>query len=532
VIVPQALGRDPNEVRRNIFRLREELLRRKRRELARKSIAYYIRRIWPWFILEEIHLLIAGYLEAIEEQLIDRLMIFLPPRAGKSRIASIILPSHYLGRFPGREVMQAGHSDELSRDFGRETKNLTATPEYQDVFPGFTLATDVRAAGRWRTTAGGGYFATGLTGGIAGKGFHLGSIDDPLSEQNARSKIEQKKAFAWYGSGFYTRQALDVSAIVATGTRWDKGDLFGQLLAKSNSDDEFADDWTVLKIPAVIDADTAEMLNEVSRDPQLITNQHPKRYKFKAGDSFAPRRYPLKKILRRKANLSTLDWEALYQQNPTVEEGAILKRSWWKKWTGEKPPKCHYVIQVYDTAFSEPDQKDNAFTARTTWGVFDREDREPNPDGISMPKSCVILLERYNKRAGFPELRKDAAQARKDFHPDRILIEKKASGHSLIQEFRGWKVPVLPVKVDTDKVSRAYASSGVLEHGFVYYLDRNWSEDVISQCAEFPTGEFSDLVDTCTMAWLYLRRRFHMRLAEDDDEEKNGVNLMKRRLYG
>jgi predicted phage terminase large subunit-like protein len=529
---PQVLGRDPAEVRREVFTLMEEQARRRERRLAHSSLAFYIRKVWPWFILEEIHLLISGYLEAVEAGITDRLMTFMPPRGGKSRVHSIILPSHYLGKHPGREVMQAGHSVDLSLDFGREAKNLTGTPEYGRVFPGFTLAADARAAGRWRTTEGGGYFATGVSGGIAGKGFNLGIIDDPMSEQNARSKAEQKTVFNWYGSGFYTRQALDVSAIVAVGTRWDKGDLFGQLLAKSNGEDEFADDWTVLKIPAVIDAETAELLNEVSRDPLLITDRHPKRYKFKAGDSFAPRRYPLKKILRRKANLSTLDWEALYQQNPTVEEGAILKRSWWRKWPKDKPPRCKHVIQVYDTAFSEEDQKHSAYTARTTWGIFEAEDRKPNDDGIMMPADCVILLERYNKRVGFPELRDEALRAYKDYKPDRVLIEKKASGQSLLQELRKFGVPLVAVRADTDKVSRAYAASGILEHGFVHHLDRGWCEDVIGQCAEFPTGEYSDLVDTCTMAWLYLRRRYHLRMAIEDEEEKAGVDLTPRRLYG
>jgi phage terminase large subunit-like protein len=334
--------------------------------------------------------------------------------------------------------MQAGHSVDLSLDFGRETKNLTGTPEYGRVFPGFTLAPT-----RGPPAAGAPPKAAATSQPVCQAVSPARASTSASSTTRCRSRTRARKpsrtVFNWYGGGFYTRQALDVSAIVAVGTRWDKGDLFGQLLAKSNGEDEFADDWTVLKIPAVIDAETAELLNEVSRDPLLITDRHPKRYKFKAGDSFAPRRYPLKKILRRKANLSTLDWEALYQQNPTVEEGAILKRSWWRKWPKDKPPRCKYVIQVYDTAFSEEDQKNSAFTARTTWGIFEAGGPQAERRRDHDAADCVILLERYNKRVGFPELRDEALRAYKDYKPDRVLIEKKASGQSLLQELRKFK---------------------------------------------------------------------------------------------
>lgn len=856
MIVPQVAGIDRRTLNERAVRKEIELARRDKRLEAHRNMAYYIKQVWPWFIIEEIHLVLCQWLMALEENFIDRLMVFMSPRAGKSRTASIILPSHYLGRYAHREVMQAGHSDDLSRGFGRETKNITASPVYQRIFPGFKIAPDSKAAGRWHTHKNGQYIATGLTGGIAGKGFHLGIVDDPLSEQDARSKKAQQFAVDWYGGGFYTRQAADVSAILMMGcltaetpilradgtetridqlragdkllswhdgrmietqvddwrelpeddvfevktpghtvrgnarhpflvakddgfvwvrlsdlkpgdyivchgmrtegerrapeslawligvmmgdgwtnvrplhhttyfaagadkahdelvlktvrdhfgvamkwcereryyradsraltdfmrecgvtkcrdkrvpawmfaahidtrraflrgiidsdgnqfgknaaqvelanewlvrdlriiarscgfktsnitqrtrtvqapsspaqttnttwrfswgqwggkgfveefglrrvrsinpvgrfkvydiavsgpanyiadglvvhnTRWDKNDLFGQLLARPH-DAEFADDWAVLRVPALIDAELADVLNEVSFNPLLRTPEHPKRYKYKAGDSFAPRRWPMKSLLRRKANLSTMDWEALYMQNPTVAEGGILKRAWWRKWPDAKPPKCLYVIQVYDTAFSEEAQENNDFSARTTWGIFEREEQK-NEDGITMPSACVILLERMQRRLGFPELRVEAEEAYKKYEPDRVLIEKKASGQSLIQELRrlrvkGKKIPVVPVKRDTDKISRAYAASAILEHGFVYYMDREWAQGVIDECADFPNGGHDDLVDTCLDAWLWLRRTFHLRMRAEEDEEEDGIDLTPRRLYG
>ncbi len=481
--------------------------------------------------MEESHLLAAGYVESLLEGIIDRLMIFEAPRAGKSRMASVAAPSHYLGRHPNREVMQAGHSVDLSREFGRETRDTLIQPCYQELFPGVVLHPDSKAAGRWHTSKGGGYHAIGVDSGIAGKGYNLGIIDDPLSEQNARSKAAQKKVMTWYGGGFYTRQAPDVSGILAMGTRWDKGDLFGQLMGLMNSGEEHADDWTVLKIPALIDADMADTLNELRDDPLLKDPRFPGRPKYVAGASFAPRRWPREKLLRRKANISSTDWEALYQQEPTVGEGNILKRAWWRKWPHAAPPKVQYVVQVYDTAFET--EEENDFSARTTWGIFDEPDTRQSKEGIELPTACVILLERMNRRLSFPDLRREAHESRKLYKPDKILIEKKASGHSLIQELRRNRLPILPILVNknADKITRAHAASGVLEHGFVWYMDRQWATEVIDQCAEFPKAEHDDLVDTCVITWLWLRRMFHLRHATETDEEIKGVDLM-RRLYG
>jgi predicted phage terminase large subunit-like protein len=516
-----------------------EVSRRRSRRLAQERMIHYIRKIAPWFVIEEIHLLQAGYIEALFAGIIDRLMVFMAPRSGKTMMASIFAPSQYIGIHPERKIMQASYAAELAIDWGRQVRNHVAEPEYQEMFPGTLLMPDAKASGRWNTTKGGTYYATGVTGGIAGRGFNFGVIDDPLSEQDAHSDVAKKRTHAWYGPGFYTRRQPESSIILYQGTRWAKDDLAGYLLNLPKEQSE-ADEWTVLKIPAIIDAETADALNEVARDPILITLDHPKRYKFKAGDSFSPRRWPKRELMRQQANMSSLDWQALYQQSPVEEAGNIFKRAWWQKWPHSEPPKCVYVLQVYDTAFEEGEEND--FTARTTWGIFRMPDRnvkgtDENGDQIvvSLPPFGCILLERLNERMQFPDLRRDALDSFKLYQPDRVLVEKKASGHSLLQELRRKGVPVTGIKVDRSKRARAIATSVVLEQRCVFYMNRQWAQEVITQCADF-TGiadEHDDLVDTCVYAWSWLRRMFHLQLADEPDEEDNdGVDLTPRRLYG
>ena len=535
-------GVDPEKLRRRTLEARAALARARVREIEQNKLAFYIQRVAPWFIIEEVHVLMCEYIEMLVDGFIDRLMIFMPPRTGKSMTASVFAPSWYIGKYPKRKIMQASYAADLAVDFGRNVRDIVADPLFQDVFPGVSMRSDNKAAGRWAMVGGGQYFATGVTGGVAGRGFNFGIIDDPLSEQDAFSDPAKEFVHKWYGPGFYTRRQPDFSHILYMGTRWSKDDLAGYLLDLKKDQPE-ADDWEVLRIPAIIDQDTADRLNEVAASDEFaqlrelqrkagIAEQYLRPHFYREGDSFAPRRWPLKELLRQKANMPELDWLALYQQDPVAEAGNILKRRYWKEWKGKEPPKVEYVVQVYDTAFEESEEAD--FTARTTWGVFQQEERV-NADGQKTPTHCAILLERFNQRIGFPELREEAIASFKKWKPDRVIVEKRASGHSLIQELRRARVPVTAIKQDKSKLARVHASAVVLEQGCVYYMKRNWADEVIQQCADFPNDDHDDMVDTCAMAWLWLRRTFHLSYVIEqeiaDREEREDVDLMPRRLY-
>jgi predicted phage terminase large subunit-like protein len=313
------------------------------------------------------------------------------------------------------------------------------------------------------------------------------------------------------------------NGLVSHNTRWSVDDLAGRLLAQAVVDPE-ADQWEVLSIPAILDEEAAALLTRISHEPKyrkyLSTPKFPDPITFAPGDSFSPRRWPKEELLRAKGQMTRRAWSALYQQSPYEDEGGVLPRDQWKKWPHDKPPACEYLIQVYDTAFEEDESAD--YSARTTWGIF----RRPS-DG----KHACILLERYRKRVSFPELRDEAWASYKEFEPDRVLIEKKASGHSLIQEMRRKGVPIVPLKVKDSKLARAHAASIVLEQGCVYYMDRSWAEEVIQECAEFPNGKNDDVLDTAVHAWLFLRRSFHLQLSDEPDDEDPTDRVRERRRH-
>lgn len=502
-----------------------------RRALAQKSFIDYIPAVLPWMVIEEAHILIAAYLEAVALGKIDRLMIFMPPRSGKTSIGSVLFPSWYLGPRPSDKVLVATYKDELSTDFGREIRNVIRGDEYQSIFPGVGLAPDQQAAGRWRIrhpdhVQEGQFYGVGIHGGIAGRGFHLGVIDDVLSEQDAGRKNAKDFAYNWYHSGFYTRRQPEHSAIVIFTTRWAKDDLCGRLLDDARRDPK-KDQWTVLSLPALIETKRdAARLNKLREHPMLhsvLRRKDGSHYDYAPGHSTLPRRVPTKVYARTKSTLGSKDWESLYQQRPVEEEGHIFMRKYWRRWPKADPPTLSYVMQVYDTAFSEKEEEDRCYSARTTWGVFLHNDSD-----IGERHHC-ILLEAMQGRFGFPELRTRAWASYKVRKPDRVLIEKKASGKSLIQELRRRGLPVAAVPADRDKVSRAHAASVVLEQGCVWYLptlidegkdEYQLSADtVINQGADFPFAEFDDITDTVSHAWIYLRRLFWLNLADEKDED-------------
>lgn len=560
-----------------------------RRVLARVSLIAYIRTVAPWFTIEEIHLVIAAHLEAVTNGEIDRLMIFMPPRAGKSQTCSVFFPSWYAGRFPNEKILQVGHSTELSRNFSLDVRGLMRSPEYEWIFPGVQLAKDAGAAGRWRVeevylelekleeqisrNQQGQYNAAGVTSGIAGKGFNLGIIDDPMSEQDKHSKLTKDRIWNWYGPGFYTRRQPDKNAIVLCQTRWARDDLPGHLLEQQEKH-HGADVWTTLNIPAILDRDSAAKIYLIAseyKDTELEI------IGMQEGDSFAPRRFSQKELARSRANLIETDWNALYMGNPNVEEGFILKQRHWRLWPKKNMPDCQYVFQMYDTALEEKEQND--FSARTTWGVFEYREK----DG-ERPTQHMILLEAWEDHVETPDLKveamvsawgpKDAKKALKlmypqeadrynaipevdkdgkeieGWFPDHILIENKVSGSMLIKELRRVRKPrPLPVRPwdnprgdrgrELSKFSRAKLAALVLEQGAVWYPNRKWALAVIKKMAETKfdgTDDTDDMADTVTASMIYVRKTYRVELPSDVDEEAEALaargSATKRQFYG
>ena len=473
----------PEDVLRQYARLLEKSGQYASSDRARADFMAYTKTVWPEFIEGNHHKVMAQKFNGLATGKIKRLIVNMPPRHTKSEFASYLLPSWLMGLNPKLKIIQATHTGELAVRFGRKVRNLMNSNEYSLVFPDVKLRQDSSAAGRWETHAGGEYFAAGVGGAITGRGADLMIIDDPHSEQDALSPAALENAYEWYTSG--PRQRLQPGgAIVIVMTRWSEIDLTGKLL-KQQARDVLADQWEVVEFPALLEDDKV----------------------------LWPQFWKKDELLKVKASLSVGKWEAQWQQNPTSETSAILKREWWQKWEKEEIPPLSYVMQSYDTAFSKQTNAD--YSAITTWGVF-------YPDEGGPPN--IILCDARRGRWDFPELRRIAQEEYAYWDPECVLIEAKASGMPLTQELRQMGIPVQNYSPSrgNDKYTRVNSIAPLLESGLVWAPDTRWAEEVIEECAAFPAGENDDFVDTVTQALRRFREGGFIQHPEDYDDYVDG----------
>ena len=461
--------------------LQKELLEQQLRklDLAEKRFIPFVKHVWPEFIEGKHHVKIAKKFEDIASGKIKRLIVNMPPRHTKSEFASYLFPAWMVGKNPKLKVIQTTHTGELAVRFGRKMKNLVDTSEFAQVFEDCKIAADSKAAGRWETNKGGEYYAAGIGGAITGRGADLLIIDDPHSEQDALSETAMDSAYEWYTSG--PRQRLQPGgAIVIVMTRWSTKDLTGKLL-KAQSEPK-ADQWEVIEFPAILPSNKPVWSNY----------------------------WKLEELEGVKASLSEGKWQAQWQQNPTSEEGSIIKREWWKEWKEKDIPDLIHIIQSYDTAFSKKETAD--FSAITTWGVFYPPNKGPH----------LILVDVRKGRWDFPELKKIALEEYKYWEPETVIIEAKATGTPLTHELRQIGVPVVnftPSK-GNDKHVRVNSVAPLFEAGKIYYpADKRWAEEVIEECAAFPYGEYDDLVDSTTQALMRFRQGSFINLPDDYQDE-------------
>ena len=456
-----------------------------------------------------------------------------------STYASAIFPSWYLGRHPANCVIQGSYNDSLASRFGRRARNLFASDVHHSVF-GVGLAPDQKAAGQWETELGGEYFSFGVNTGVTGRRADLVILDDLVKgRKEADSKTVRDSTWETYIGDVRTRMKPKARKLYIA-TRWHENDPAGRILPKEAlgksgwfkaNDGEW---WYVLNFSAVIETPEDEANDPLGR---------------KIGERIWPEWFPEGHFEQERRSQGERNWNALFKGMPRPDEGAILKKQHWQKWPG-KPPKCEYVISVYDTAFEEGEEND--YTARTTWGIFWHEGQpvepvEPRKKGEPYRKPppagryCTILLERFKDKVEFPELRRLAKQHYDEFRPDRVLVEKKSSGHSLIQELRRNQVPVVALKADASKLARAHAASPVLEDGCVFVPTNrhgeimDWAQDVIDDCAAatFQKGSpGNDIGDTCVYAWLHLRSNFRVEMKGENDDEDAGQQGPRPRPFG
>jgi len=292
-------------------KLRDEVEKKwiKHIKLCQDNFLYFVQEVWPDIIMRKEkdpdkfghHQIMALEFTKIASQKKGRLIVNMPPRHTKSEFASVFFPAWMIGKFPKLKLMQVTHNAELSARFGAKIRNLIDSKEYKQIFGDVRLREDSKAKGRWETNQGGEYFAAGVGGAITGRGADLLIIDDPHTEQDSLSKNAMERTHEWYSSG--PRQRLQPGgSIVLVMTRWAENDLTGMLI--KGQKETKADKWKVVSFPAIL----------------------------KSGQPVWPEYWTLEELERVKATIPVRNWSSQYMQDPTSEEGAIIKREWWKVW--------------------------------------------------------------------------------------------------------------------------------------------------------------------------------------------------------
>lgn len=490
------LDKIPDDKKRLILADLEKREQLFEREQARNTFMGFVKKVWPEFIGGRHHKIMSEAFERVAKGECKRLIINMPPRHTKSEFASYLLPAWFLGKFPSKKVIQSSNTAELATGFGRKVRNLVDSEVYKDIFPTLELQQDSKAAGRWNTSKGGDYFAIGVGGTVTGKGANLLIIDDPHSEQEAALAATNPdvfdKVYEWYTSG--PRQRLQPGgAIVIVMTRWSLRDLTGQVLKAAAG--RGGEQWEVIEFPAIMPS----------------------------GKPLWPEFWSLEELEALREELPNSKWQAQYQQNPIGNESAIVKRDWWKWWESETPPPCEFILQTWDTAFEKNNRAD--YSAGTTWGIF------YNDEDHSLPN--IILLNTYRKRVEWVTLKRDVLEEYRQWEPDGVLIEKKATGAPLIYELRAMGIPVqefTPSK-GNDKISRLNAVSDIIASGKVWIPRTRWAEELVDEIAAFPSGEHDDLVDATTLALMRFRQGGFLRLPIDERDEPQYFRSSRRNMY-
>lgn len=421
-------------------------------------------------------ILISRLLCDIVAGVLTRLMVFLPPRHGKSELISKYFPAWFLGNNPSKRVIISSYEADFAASWGRKAREVLIDPAAHKLF-GWSPGQG--SGSRWHTRRGGELVTAGVGGPITGRGANVFVIDDPVKNaEEANSVTMQEKVYDWYRSTARTRLEPG-GAMILVMTRWNMNDLAGKLTRDMN---EGGEKWRVVSLPGI------------AKDNDLLGRR--------PGDALWPDRYSAKELEALKTTLGTYWYTAMYDQVPAPPGGAIFKENWFGRYdflpVNEKP-FCR--VQSWDTGFKTNDG--DSYCVCTQVSLFGQG---------------YFVEEVWRERLEYPDLKRKAILLYQAHLPDEVLIEDKASGQSLIQELRReTPIPVLPFKVDTDKVSRAHACTPECEAGKVFVRrGASWYQDWIGEMTAFPTGETDDQVDSFTQAMNRLKTKAPILLRASD----------------
>jgi len=428
-----------------------ELLRRR---TARQSLIDFTEFTYDRYKTANHHRVIAGHLERVERREIDRLMLLVPPRHGKSEIASRRYPAWVLGRNPTRQIISASASESFAHDFGREVRNIIRDDPYRRLFPHVELADDSQASGRWHTRHGGIFYAVGVGSQILGKGADEFIIDDPFgSMADAQSEIERRRVKDWYQGSVYNR-LMPGGAIILINHRMHEDDLSGYLLEQQANG---GDKWEVVELPAIDDE----------------------------GHALWPEAYPIDALQRIKRNTLPRFWSALYQQDPQPDEGTFFKADWFKRY--DDLPK----VNVYGTSDLAVTDEGGDYTEHAVWGIG--------------PDSTIYALDWWRGQTNasvWIDKQLDLVAKHKPliWFSEAGVIKRAIEGvlDRRMTERKTW-VAMEWVSSIHDKPTRARAFQALAANGKVAFPKAPWANDIIDQLVRFPAGKFDDAVDACSL---------------------------------
>ena len=460
-----------------------EIARQAKNELARRGLLDFSIVTDSNYKPNWHHALLCGYLDRFVKKEIRRLMVFLPPRHGKSELVSRKLPAYIFGVNPDASIIATSYGADLAQRLNRDVQRIMSSPAYGEIFP----KTALRGKNS-RTVVGGSclrnadifeivgykgsYRSAGVGGGITGMGGDYLIIDDPIkNHEEANSPTYRNKLWDWYASTLYTRLEKD-ACILITLTRWHEDDLAGRLLAAANAPG--GERWELISLEAI---------RESEECPYDIREK---------GAALWEDKYSAAALATVKATIGGYAWNALYQQQPAPQEGALFKREWWRKWK-VAPGDLYDYIQSWDCAFKDANTSD--YVVGQVWARS-----KSNP-------ANRYLLDQVRARMTFTEtinaVRRLSAKWKQ---ATRKLIEDKANGTAVIDVLKKEIAGLIPVEPKGGKVVRAQAVTAVVESGNVYIPDESiapWVQDFVEEFASFPSGTYDDQVDAMTQANAY-----------------------------
>ncbi|MEE8663486.1 MAG: phage terminase large subunit [Acetobacter sp.] len=441
-----------------------------RRKEARSGCLAFTRYTMPDYKVGPQHKLLCDKLDAVERGEIKRLMVFMPPRHGKSELTSKRFPALFLGRNPGKQIITASYSADLAQDFGRHTRNIVASAEFSALFPGIGVADDSAARDKWHTTEGGVYIAAGVSGSLTGKGAHVALIDDPIKgRQEAESATIREAVWDWYRSVLRTR-LMPGGAIVLVLTRWHPDDLAGRLLEEMENGT--GESWEVLSLPAIADQPNDLLGRDI-------------------GGALWPDVFPVSELRNIEKSIGPREWSALYQQKPTPGEGVLIKTAMLG--VVDAAPAGGAAVRRWDLAATrqmgtrDPDWTVGLKMLRAPDGRFyivDIVRFRGGPDEVDRAIKSTAEQDGRGVRVGIPQ---DPGQA------------GVAQAQYLTRMLAGYTASA--IRETGDKATRAAPFASQVNAGNVSLVRAPWNRAFIEECSSFPAGTHDDQVDAASGAF-------------------------------